>query len=118
MYWNRIIGRSNVGSARVSILAPFGELGGRWSAAGRSTAPLHSRSVRCDELNFQSFTQTFSSTTKLQHIRVEGMASSFLSDCWSGEKFRDQTYPRFARYLKGQGVDPENPKCVVVAVFF
>ena len=35
---------------------------------GRSTAPLHSRSVRCDELNFQSFTQTFSWTTKLQHI--------------------------------------------------
>jgi glycosyltransferase involved in cell wall biosynthesis len=39
-------------------------------------------------------------------------------DCGSGEKFRDQTYPLFARYLKGQGVDPENPKYVVVAVFF
>ena len=38
--------------------------------------------------------------------------------CRSGEKFRDQTYPLFARYIKGQGVDPENPKCVVVAVFF
>ena len=38
--------------------------------------------------------------------------------CGSGEKFRDQTYPLFARFLKGQGVDPENPKCVVVAVFF
>ena len=46
------------------------------------------------------------------------MASSFLSHCGSGEKFRDQTYPPFARYIKGQGVDPENPKCVVVAVFF
>jgi hypothetical protein len=30
------------------------------------------------------------------------MASSFLSDCGSGEKFRDQTYPLFARYLKGK----------------
>ena len=36
---------------------------------GRSTAPLHSRSVRCDELSFRSSTQTFSLTTKLQHIR-------------------------------------------------
>ena len=35
---------------------------------GRSTAPLHSRSVRCDELNFRSSTPTFGSTTKLQHI--------------------------------------------------
>ena len=26
--------------------------------------------------------------------------------------------PLFARYIKGQGVDPENPKCVVMAVFF
>jgi transposase, IS6 family len=35
---------------------------------GRSTAPLHSRSVRCDELNYRSSTPTFGSTTKLQHI--------------------------------------------------
>ena len=35
MYWNRIIGRSNVGSARVSIFAPFGELGGRSPAMKR-----------------------------------------------------------------------------------
>jgi hypothetical protein len=35
---------------------------------GESTAPLHSRSVRCDELNFRSSTLTFGSTTKLQHI--------------------------------------------------
>jgi hypothetical protein len=35
---------------------------------GRSTAPLHSRSVRGDELNYRSSTQAFGSTTKLQHI--------------------------------------------------
>ena len=35
---------------------------------GRSTAPLHSRSVRYDELNLRLSTPTFSSTTKLQHI--------------------------------------------------
>src|SRR6202030_3248392 len=73
MYWNRIIGRSSVGSARVSIFVPSGELGARSPAMkrfindpqrpgvlecgwceGRSAAPLHSRSVRVDELNFQS----------------------------------------------------------------
>ena len=55
---------------------------------GRSTAPLHSRSVRCDELNFQSFTQIFSSTTKLQHIpakdyreRYEELTGSSLWQC-------------------------------------
>jgi hypothetical protein len=36
---------------------------------GRSPAPLHSRSVRCEELNFQSSTPTFGSTAKLQHIQ-------------------------------------------------
>ena len=50
---------------RTSVL----ECGG---CEGRSTAPLHSRSVRCDELNFRSSTPTFSSTTKLQHIRSRG----------------------------------------------
>ena len=35
---------------------------------GRSTAPLHSRSVRGGELNCRSSTPTFGSTTKLQHI--------------------------------------------------
>jgi hypothetical protein len=34
----------------------------------RSTAPLHSRSVRRDELKCRSSTSTFGSTTKLQHI--------------------------------------------------
>lgn len=35
---------------------------------GGSTAPLHSRSVRCEELNFRLSTSTFGSATKLQHI--------------------------------------------------
>src|SRR6266404_3307857 len=34
----------------------------------RSTAPLHSRSVRGDELKCRSSTPTFGSITKLQHI--------------------------------------------------
>ena len=34
----------------------------------RSTAPLHSRSVRGDELKCRSSTPAFGSTTKLQHI--------------------------------------------------
>ena len=34
-----------------------------------STAPLHSRSVRGDELKCRSSTPTFGSTTKLQHIQ-------------------------------------------------
>src|SRR6202023_1594391 len=34
---------------------------------GRSTAPLHSRSVRGVELNCRSSTQIFASTTNLQH---------------------------------------------------
>ncbi len=38
---------------------------------GRSTAPLHSRSVRSDELNFRSSTPSFGSTTKLQHIQFD-----------------------------------------------
>ena len=33
----------------------------------RSTAPLHSRSVRGDELKCRSSTPTFGSITKLQH---------------------------------------------------
>src|SRR5271165_3346147 len=36
---------------------------------GRSNAPLRSRSVRGDELNFQSPSPTFVSTTNLQHFR-------------------------------------------------
>ena len=41
------------------------------SGSDRPTSSLNSRSVRCDELNFRSFTPTFGSTTKLQHIRLE-----------------------------------------------
>jgi DDE domain len=36
----------------------------------------HSRSVRCDELNFRSSTPTSGSTTKLQHIQSENNAYS------------------------------------------
>src|SRR5208283_6039704 len=35
---------------------------------GRSAAPLYSRSVRGDEINFQSPRPTFASTTNLQHF--------------------------------------------------
>ena len=42
----------------------------RGGCEDRSTAPLYSRSVRCDELNFRSSTPTFGSTAKLQHIRL------------------------------------------------
>jgi hypothetical protein len=35
MYWNRITGRSSVGSARVSIFVPSGELGARSPAMKR-----------------------------------------------------------------------------------
>ena len=45
---------------------------GLWKWVGtwhRFTAPLYSRSVRCDELNFRSSTPSFGSTVKLQHIR-------------------------------------------------
>jgi hypothetical protein len=47
---------------------------------GRSTAPLHSRAVRGDELNYRSSTPTFGSTTKLQHIpfRTIGNEAHFL----------------------------------------
>jgi hypothetical protein len=37
---------------------------------GRSTAPLHSRSFRGDELNYRSSTPTSGSTTNLQHFRI------------------------------------------------
>src|ERR1700730_12200500 len=36
---------------------------------GRSTSPLHSRSLRGYELNYRSSTPTFGSTTNLQHFR-------------------------------------------------
>jgi hypothetical protein len=37
----------------------------------RFTAPLHSRSVHCDELNSQSSTQIFASTKKSKHIHYQ-----------------------------------------------
>jgi hypothetical protein len=32
--------------------------------------------------------------------------------------FRDATFPLLVRYLKSQGVDPEYPSALIVAVFF
>ena len=43
---------------------------------GRSAAPLHSRSVRGDELNFQSPRPTFASTTNLQHFPLNPLAKA------------------------------------------
>lgn len=34
------------------------------------------------------------------------------------EAFRDATFPLLVRYLKSQGVDPEYPRLLIVAVFF
>ena len=85
MFWNRITGPSKSGARKPAFSFILGsvaydrrlrgdpydpqrpsvlECGG---SEARSTAPLHSRSVRCDELNFRSSSQTFGSTTKLQH---------------------------------------------------
>ncbi|HEY9174278.1 MAG TPA: STAUR_1299 family protein [Verrucomicrobiae bacterium] len=36
----------------------------------------------------------------------------------SWETFRDREFPLFVRYLKSQGIDPEYPRMLVVAVFF
>ena len=79
--WNRITGPSNAACAQANIFVRSGELAyDRWLGSDsydpqrpsvlqcRSTAPLHSRSVRGDELKCQSSTPTFGSTTKLQHI--------------------------------------------------
>ena len=41
----------------------------------RFTAPLHSRSVHCDELNSQSSTQIFVSTKKSKHIHYQNSAA-------------------------------------------
>jgi hypothetical protein len=46
---------------------------------GLSVAPFHSRSVRCDQLNFRLSTPIFGSTTKLQHIRNPGIWFHFIS---------------------------------------
>src|SRR5258707_8517039 len=87
MFWNRIIGRSNDGYAQASIFAPSGEFGARSPAMkrfigpqrpgvlecggceGQSVAPLHSRSVRCDQLNFRSSTR---SSARLQSCNTSG----------------------------------------------
>jgi len=45
----------------------------RGRCEARPTSPLHCRSVRCDELNFQLSTLTFGLTTKLQHIPTEAI---------------------------------------------
>jgi hypothetical protein len=88
MFWSRITGPSNAGCAQANIFVRSGSLAHNCrlrgdaydpqrpsvlecgGCEGRSTAPLHSRSVRCDELNFRSSTPTFGSTTKLQHIQT------------------------------------------------
>ncbi len=36
----------------------------------------------------------------------------------SWETFREATFPLLVRYLRSQGVDPENPRLLVVALFF
>jgi len=36
----------------------------------------------------------------------------------SWEAFRDATFPLLVRYLRAQGVDPENPVLLVVALFY
>lgn len=41
-----------------------------------------------------------------------------LPDAELWESFRDRTFPLLVRYLKSQGVDPENPKGLIVAAFF
>ncbi len=41
-----------------------------------------------------------------------------LSEEGSWDLFRDKTYPPFARYMKWKSINPENPRGVIVAVFF
>ncbi|RME93219.1 MAG: hypothetical protein D6766_08615 [Verrucomicrobia bacterium] len=36
----------------------------------------------------------------------------------SWEAFRDATFPLLVRYLRSQGIDPEEPRLLVAAVFF
>lgn len=36
----------------------------------------------------------------------------------SWETFREATFPLLVRYLRAQGVDPENPRLLVVALFY
>jgi len=41
-----------------------------------------------------------------------------MPDNESWEAFRDRTFPLLVRYLRSQGVDPENPKVLIVAAFY
>ncbi len=41
-----------------------------------------------------------------------------LSEEGSWDEFRDKTYPPFARYMRWRSINPENPRGVIVAVFF
>lgn len=41
-----------------------------------------------------------------------------LPETGSWVDFRDATFPLLVRYLRAQGVDPENPRLLVAAVFF
>jgi transposase, IS6 family len=61
--WRTIAGYEAIHMIRL------GQAYGSGGCEGRSSSPLHSRSVRGDELNSQSSTPIFGSTTKSQHIR-------------------------------------------------
>jgi hypothetical protein len=63
--------RTIAGYEAIHMIRKGRECGG---CEGRSTAPLHSRSVRGVELNCRSSTQIFASTTNLQH-RPKGRQS-------------------------------------------
>jgi hypothetical protein len=52
-------------------------------------APLHSRSVRCDELNLGSSAPTFGSTRNLQHILAKCPEILWRSDVSDVDTFRD-----------------------------
>lgn len=34
------------------------------------------------------------------------------------QQWRDQTFPLLAKYLKAQGIEPEQPKAVIIAAFY
>ncbi len=34
------------------------------------------------------------------------------------EEFRDATFPLLVRYARSQGIDPENPRLLIAAIFF
>lgn len=41
-----------------------------------------------------------------------------LQDNVSWEEFRDKNLPLMMRYIKSQGIDPELPKLLIVAIFY